>query len=94
MENNCVRGHIERNPTRDFSASDTDFIDPEYDPVDSSIEFHALDNIPNYEATDDDRRNLMVMSLESSLLGSSSGLMRITLRKTFSLIGILMMTRR
>ena len=54
MENNGVRGHVERNPTPDFSASDTDFTDPEYDPIDSSIEFHALDDIPDFEARDDD----------------------------------------
>ena len=54
VENNDVRGHVERNPTPDFSASNTDFTDPEYDPIDSSIEFHALDDISDSETTDDD----------------------------------------
>ena len=54
VENNGVGGHVERKPTSDFSASDTDFTNPAYDLVDSSIQFHALYDISDSEAIDDD----------------------------------------
>ena len=93
VENNDFRGHVERNPTLDFSASDTDFTDLEYDPLNSSIEFHALDDIYDSEATANDLEGgFKDDELGEPLLRRLSGLMRITLRETSSLIGILMMT--
>ena len=54
VENNGVSGDVNRNPTTNCSAPDTDFTNPEYNHLDSNIEFHALDNISEFEATNDD----------------------------------------
>ena len=95
VENNSVRGHVERNSTPHFSATDTDFTDLEYDHVDSSIEFHALDDIYDFEATANDfEGGFKDDELGEPLLGRSSALTRINLRETLSLIGIQTMTLR
>ena len=45
VENNGVRKHVKRNPTRSFHALDTNFTVPEYDLIDSGIKFHVLNDI-------------------------------------------------
>jgi len=64
-EKNGVRKYIETGLTLDPSALDTDSTNFEYDPVDLTIEFYALDDIFDFEATDDD----MVGDFEEADLG-------------------------